>query len=189
MADMESDIIMKALLFACSHHNGVWRKHIKPAEAYICHPIRCADKISEIHFEGENHDEIVAAMFLHDVLEDESGLGDKIMYCQLVAATNVNIAARVREVTNPSKDSHLSRPERKKMDRDHLATVSIPAKIMKLIDRTDNLHQLDLAPLDFRKLYHKESVLLLDALGTVDHPDYGWLREEYVAALDSLTLK
>jgi len=60
-----------------------------------------------------------------------------------------------------------SRKIRKEADRKHLKDVSIEAKIIKLIDRIDNLMKMKGADTS----YVKESKLLLDAIGRDIDPE------------------
>ena len=134
-------------------------------EEYVTHPIRVSERVK-----GYTQDEnVVAATILHDVLEDtdvdESTLreifGDKI--------TDL-----VVELTNPSKELDLtetSRAERKAVDREHLLHVSDEAKLIKLLDRIDNLNDLGGWPgkkNKFKELYANESLLLAEVIGNVN---------------------
>jgi len=75
----------------------------------------------------------------------------------------------VVELTNPSKGrKDLPRKDRKAMDRAHLATVSREAKVIKMLDRIDNLSDCDAAPRAFRGLYAMESAMLADVVGDAD---------------------
>jgi (p)ppGpp synthase/HD superfamily hydrolase len=106
---------------------------------------------------------MVAAAFLHDVVEDTPHtLGE------VAAEFGPEVARLVEELTNPSKGSKASRSERKQQDREHLAEVSVEAKIIKLLDRIDNLHEMTEAPSGFRKKYCEESRLLVEVIGDVD---------------------
>lgn len=99
---------------------------------------------------------------LHDTLEDCPDASE----AKITETCGENVTRLVLELTNPSKGyAAMSRAYRKQMDRDHLANVSLEARIIKLIDRTCNLSDLHLCPSkDFIRLYCKESGLLLDAL-------------------------
>ena len=46
----------------------------------------------------------------------------------------------------------------------------VEAKIIKLVDRIDNLLEVGAAPWDFRALYAHESLLLADAIGLAYTP-------------------
>ena len=61
-----------------------------------------------------------------------------------------------------------SREFMKEHDRERLSSVSPWAKRIKLIDRADNLGELALAPVEFRRLYVAESRRLLEVLTGVD---------------------
>ena len=54
------------------------------------------------------------------------------------------------------------------MDRDHLAKAPEYVKIIKLLDRIDNLEDMSGADLKFSELYRAETRLLAEAIGSVD---------------------
>jgi (p)ppGpp synthase/HD superfamily hydrolase len=108
---------------------------------------------------------MVAAAFLHDVVEDTPHTLDEI-----VAEFGPEVARLVAELTSPSKGMKASRHERKRIDRDHLATASHEATVIKLLDRIDNLQEMVDAPSNFRRRYCEESRLLADVIGDAD-PD------------------
>ncbi len=100
--------------------------------------------------------EMVAAAWLHDVVEDTSVTHDNIMQ-----SFGSEVAKYVSELTF-FKNSDLSRDENKRIQRAFMARASIEAKVIKCHDRWDNLH--DLPNDDFRKLYAEETLLLLEAM-------------------------
>jgi len=106
---------------------------------------------------------MVAAAFLHDVVEDTSHPLDEIL-----AEFGPDVARLVAELTNPSKGMTASRPQRKQLDREHLATVSREARLIKLLDRIDNLQEMADAPTAFRRQYCQESRLLAEVIGDAD---------------------
>lgn len=158
--DMNEDLVLRAAKTAAILHEGQTRKYgIKLP--YIIHPIRVAGMIA-IHPDSTR--EMVAAAYLHDVLEDCD-----FEPVDLMNAFGSEVFDLVESLTNPSKGSPLSRYERKRMDREHVAQISDKAKLIKLVDRIDNLWDLTQAPDDFLELYLRESRLLLDeALQGVD---------------------
>ena len=135
--------IIRAAQFAEQAHRGQCRKYSDAP--YITHPGRVAARMSRHPAATEC---TVIAAWLHDVVED----------CE-VSAEDVarefgqEVAGLVVELTNPSKGSKASRAERKAMDLAHLREVSVEARRLKLIDRTDNLREMSLAPGGFRRLY------------------------------------
>jgi len=153
---------------ACEAHAGHRRRYTK--RPYVEHPQRVAARVAA--HPGSTL-EMVAAAWLHDVLEDTAVSAEAIE-----EAVSPGVAALVRELTNPSKGSELPRAERKAMDREHLAQISTEAKVIKMIDRLDNLADLSSAPRPFRALYAMESERLAEAIGDADAA----LREELVAA-------
>lgn len=155
-------LIERAARFAVNAHAGQFRKDgVTP---YIEHPARVAGLVA-VHPKSTEH--MVAAAFLHDVLEDTHVVADT-----LYKAFGIKVGTLVEELTNPSKGSKAPRKVRKNMDRMHLKGVSGQAKIIKMIDLLDNLRDMD--PHDrvhskrFIKMYVTETVLLLEVIGDVD---------------------
>ncbi|SFH97985.1 HD domain-containing protein [Planctomicrobium piriforme] len=138
-------------------HDGQVRKYT--GRPYITHPMRVAGQVT-LHKIAT--DELIAAAWLHDVVEDcNVSLGN------IHDAFGPQVASAVGWLTNPSKGSHLPRAERKEWDRRHATEAPHYAQVMKLIDRLDNLWEID--PADkFATLYCKESSLLVDAIGYAD---------------------
>lgn len=144
----------KVLGLAEKSHAGQKRKFT--GEPYFYHPISVATTILGLN--EPNLEVMVLAALLHDVLEDT-----KTTEQEILDVAGPEVLGLVKELTNPSKNSSAYRFERKKMDRDHLATVSREAKIIKLADRIDNLKDLP-KDTDFYDVYTLESILLLDVL-------------------------
>lgn len=152
-------------LFAMLAHKDQYRKYSKIP--YIEHPAQVATLIGEflvinrdkLNFSRNICLEMMYAAVLHDVLEDCPQVTEE-MISDVSSDTTLYL---VKSLTNPSKNSILPRSERKKMDRDHLKSASVYAKMIKLVDRTCNLRDLSLCPdNDFKLKYAQESRLLLD---------------------------
>lgn len=154
------NLILKAAAFARQAHDGQRRKY--NARPYIQHPARVAGRVAA---RPQATEVMVAAAFLHDVVEDTPHTLDEIL-----AEFGPDVARLVAELTNPSKGSKAPRREREQVDRDHLAVVSVEAKVIKLLDRIDNLQEMVDAPSNFRRRYCEESRLLADVIGDAD-PD------------------
>lgn len=127
------DLIQTAAMIAYAAHDGVKRKYSD--EPYFVHPERMAQRAKAMGLP----DEVVAAIYLHDVDEDCSDEAK----AELRRFMPARVIALVEEVTNPSKDHpELRRDERKAMDREHLRRVSYYAKVIKFIDRIDNIRDM-----------------------------------------------
>jgi len=153
-----SNIIVEAQQYAQAAHKGVKRDW--GDDDYIEHPTRVARRTGAHDIASKT---TVCAAWLHDVPEDTEKTDADIR-----AAFGHPIADLVKELTNPSKGMKLGRAKRKQIDRDHLATVSREAQVIKLLDRIDNIKDLGQAPDDFKKLYAHESRLLADVIGHAD---------------------
>jgi hypothetical protein len=151
------NVIIQAAQFAKRAHEGQFRKYT--GRPYLTHLERVAGRAATHPSATE---EMVAAGYLHDTKEDTDAD---------ISVFSAPIQRLVEEMTNPSKGSKEPRAVRKRQDREHLATVSDRAKVLKLLDRIDNLREMDQAIKDdpkFVKLYLGESLLLLEAIGDVD---------------------
>lgn len=151
-----SNIIYAAQL-ANHHHAGQVRKY--SGKPYITHPVRVGGRAAT----HKNATEImVIGGFLHDLVEDTP-----VEISDITDWFGEDVAKLVSELTN-DKTIDGTREERKRAQRLKLKDISYEAKIIKLIDRIDNLNELPAAH-SFSFLYAKESLLLLDeALTGVD---------------------
>jgi (p)ppGpp synthase/HD superfamily hydrolase len=167
---LDSRKVLQARTLAEKSHAGQTRKFT--GEPYIIHPVQIHAEVHRFLVEcGLALSETTittmeCAALLHDVLEDCPQISEQ----EIVDATDGDVLALVKELTNPSKSSKAPRAVRKQMDRDHLQHVSWEAKVIKLIDRTCNLGDMAQCPdKNFVRLYASESKLLLACLqGT--HP-------------------
>jgi (p)ppGpp synthase/HD superfamily hydrolase len=155
-------------------HAGQRRKY--GGGPYIEHPARVASRVALLDGFGP---EAVAAAWLHDVVEDCDWTPQQLREVGFPAET----VAIVEELTNVSKQyADLPRKERKRLDRERLSGVSRAAKCIKMIDRIDNLREVQGADAGFRSLYAAESVLLVPCLMDADAE----LAEELYSAVEAL---
>lgn len=145
-------------------HRGQKRKYT--GDDYLCHPVRVA---SRVMMRPDAKGFMVAAALLHDVIED-CGLTEEDLRREFRGWRDGDLAVDVVvALTNPSKrHPGLKRAERKKMDREHLANQLWEVKVIKLLDRIDNVNEMDKAPDDFVRVYCEESMALADAIGGAD---------------------
>lgn len=151
------NLILEAAELARISHMGQFRKY--SFVPYIIHPARVAGRVAILPYATE---ELVAAAFLHDTLEDTD-----LTVREIERKTGSLVVFYVEWMTNRPKDPGLSRAQRKHMDRERLSEAPDEVKVVKMLDRIDNLRDLQDAPPDFRRLYGEESLLLADVLGGV----------------------
>jgi len=167
---MSDDLILRAARLAAVAHQGQNRKWDHNAEPYILHPMRVAGFVA-LHFASTP--EMVAASWLHDAVEDARN--PEAMRGMILKDTGAVVLGYVDELTNASKQDpeimRKPRAERKAADRAKLATASWESRFIKLVDRFNNLLDLDDSrdvSLVFVKTYKDESRLLLEVLKGTD---------------------
>ena len=164
-----SDLISASRNLAIELHEGQFRGN----EPYVTHPGRVAGYLASLNCD----DVTVSAAWLHDAVED-CGVTVETLNRRILAyfgSTSYQkflincVCYVVNELTNPSKQfPNLSRSKRKAMDREHIRKGSLTAKIIKLVDRMDNLREFiykpDTKPKEFLAMYAEESRLLFEAI-------------------------
>jgi len=145
-------IIIEAARAAHKAHAGQKRKY--HGGPFIEHPMRVAGRVALLH---EATEEMVAAAWLHDVVEDTAvTIGD----LELVFPDRVT--SLVAELTKRSAgcSPEMSREDRHAMDIRWYGMVSREARTIKAIDRADNLRDMVSAPNDQKAAYVHESMVL-----------------------------
>src|SRR6266403_5221639 len=131
MAQLDPNLLMKALSFAANKHRSQFRKGSEPIP-YINHSIAVADLIVRT---GKIHDEAtLAAALLHDTVEDTD-----TTFAELEAEFGSEISKLVAELTD---DKKLPKEERKRLQVEHAPSLSRRAKIVKLADKICNLRDV-----------------------------------------------
>jgi len=147
-----------ALVFATAAHAAVGQMRKYSDDPYIVHPIRVATTVAK--FGGT--DEMIAAAYLHDVVEDT---GVSIVDIQDMFGTDV--ALIVDGLTDVSKPEDGNRAVRKAMDRQHSAGATYEAQFVKCADIIDNAHDIGDNDPSFNLVYRKEMLLLIQVLDKV----------------------
>jgi len=153
-------LIIGATKFANKAHKGQVRKVTEAP--YITHPLRVAAKVM---LREDCTPEMVAAATCHDVIEDTP-----YTYEDITELFGKVVADLVLELTNQftsEKHPKLNRAARKDLEEKRLKTISKEAKVIKMLDRLDNLSEIDYTD-SFTKLYAQESRTLLAAVGDAD---------------------
>ena len=155
-------MVVESKMFATAAHAAVGQKRKYSGDDYIVHPQRVA-AIVERH---GGSDEMVAAAWLHDTVEDTD------VTLELITKTfGYEIASIVEGLTDVSLPSDGNRAKRKSIDRMHSANASTEAQFVKCADIIDNSWDIAENDLSFAKVYKSEVFLLLNAMTKVKHTE------------------
>ena len=169
---LEHRMVRDASMLAAHHHRSQIRRY--NGVPYFTHLKRVAEATAKL---SAATPEMVAAAFLHDLLEDQAPTAEERPRLEryILNDTGAITLRYVIGLTNPSKGSNLPRAERKKMDREHLAKQEVEVRRIKLVDRIDNLAETfhsDMIGLatdfEFQNTYIDESLALMEALRGTD---------------------
>ena len=127
--------LARAYHFAAVRHTTQKRKG-KAGEPYVNHLTEVAALVA-IATEGEDIDVVIAAV-LHDTIEDTP-----TTQAELGQEFGTHVAGMVAEVTD---DKSLPKAERKRKQIEHAPHLTTGARIIKLADKTANLHSLRKSP-------------------------------------------
>lgn len=156
---LDSELVRKAAGFAQNAHQGQLRKYNQAP--YITHPARVAALTEKL--EGATP-EMVAAAWLHDVVEDTPVTLETIRI-----EFGEKVAELVKWLTNEPKVPGENRAARKQKAAIRLNKAPKEAQRIKMLDRMDNLGEMDFKEdSDFVKVYIAESWTLLYAVGNAD---------------------
>jgi (p)ppGpp synthase/HD superfamily hydrolase len=150
---MTMSLEQRAKEFATRSHEGQVRKYT--GEPYINHPANVVEIVRSV----EHSEEMLAAAWLHDVVED----------CGIPASTihlnfGLGVHLLVDDLTDVSKPRHGNRKARKALDLAHTAQAHPMAKTIKLADLIDNTGSIVKYDPDFAKVYLREKAALLEVL-------------------------
>lgn len=157
-----SRLVQQAREFAAYAHRAQQRKYT--GEPYYNHLASVASLLYQ-HLDPatEELNELVAAAFLHDVLEDTD------VPAQLLSTLfGKRVLELVLAVTDVSKPSDGNRAVRKAKDRDHLAQADGIAQSLKVADLMDNTRSIVAHDPAFAKVYLREKRELLSVLTDAD---------------------
>lgn len=153
-----ANVAERALDFALQMHAGQKRKYT--GEPYITHPIAVAAILRDHGFD----EEVIAAAYLHDVVEDTPAT-----YDQLIERFGYRVANLVADVTDRSRPEDGNRARRKEIDRQHLMHAHPDAQSIKVADLIDNTKSIVERDPSFARVYLREKAQLLAVL-TDAHP-------------------
>ncbi len=133
--EAEMTLILRALKFAALKHRDQRRKD-PAATPYINHPISVMEMLWDIA--GVREIEVLVAALLHDTLEDTATTPQ-----ELETLFGTQVLALVQEV---SDDKSLPRDVRKQLQVEHAADHSPGARLIKIADKTCNVHDIGVTP-------------------------------------------
>lgn len=148
---MVAELAVRAERFAIRAHGEQKRKYT--GEPYYYH-LRAVSDIVRVR---EGTPEMIAAAWLHDVLEDTD-----TSHRELLAAFGEKVTRMVFDLTDFAGEGN--RAFRKEMDRNRLAASSSEAKTIKLADLIDNTRNIVPYDKNFARVYLAEKELLLPCL-------------------------
>lgn len=160
------NLILEASRIAEEAHRGQARKYGKGP--YIQHPERVALAMStaprEVLLKADQQtEELVAAAWLHDVVEDCDPKW-LVAIVENMPAPVIKLVAELTDNYTSKSHPHLNREVRKHMESERLGKVSVGAKIIKLADLIDNLQDIPRGE-DFFRVMSSEVGRLHDLIG------------------------
>jgi (p)ppGpp synthase/HD superfamily hydrolase len=127
--------ILRAADFAARRHVNQRRKGID-REPYVNHLIEVADRLAAS--EHGDDDVLIAAGFLHDVIEDTETTATELL--DLFGAEITDVVLEV------SDDKDLDHPERKRLQIERVRLKSPRAQLLTIADKTANVASIVRAP-------------------------------------------
>lgn len=147
--------VEEAREFAAYYHGKAGQLRKYTGEPYIAHPAEVVDVLQRVPHTWE----MVAAAWLHDVVEDT-----EVTLEMIKERFGSRVAALVAMVTKVSKPSDGNRAERKAIDNAHLAGADAEGQTLKLADIISNIDTIQYRDPEFAKFYLPEKRLQLEVL-------------------------
>lgn len=149
------DIVEKARIFATAAHAAIGQVRKYTQEPYIVHPAEVVGILRAV----EHTPVMLAAAWLHDVLEDTN-----VTYDLLMQEFGAEITSLVLWLTDVSKPEDGNRSTRKELDRQHTASAPAEAQTIKLADLISNTKSIVAHDAAFAKVYLEEKRMLLQVM-------------------------
>lgn len=154
----QSPVVMLASAFAHAAHGAVGQKRKYDGIDYIAHPYRVAQIVAN----AGGTDDMVAAAWLHDVVEDTAIERGMIAYFFGEHVAQLVVECSHIDRTNDARK--LNRFERTAIELARAADISPEAKTIKLADLLDNTSSICQHDPEFAKVYMPEKRRLLMVL-------------------------
>ena len=154
------DIVRKAQVYAMAAHAAVGQRRKYTGEPYIVHPAEVAKIVAGV---PGSTPEMVAAAWLHDVVEDTG-----CTFTDIHMAFGIDIATLVGWLTDVSKPEDGNRAHRKAIDRAHTAEAPAEAQTIKCCDLWSNTKSIVAHDPAFARTYLEEKRALLAVMTKAD---------------------
>jgi (p)ppGpp synthase/HD superfamily hydrolase len=149
------DLVEKAEQFAAEAHGSIDHQRKYTNEPYIVHP----EEVVEIVKTVPHTDEMLAAAWLHDVVEDTP-----VTLGEVYKEFGKKVGDLVEMLTDVSRPEDGNRRTRKAIDRNHTERASPEAKTIKLADLISNTTSIVKRDPGFARVYLAEKKLLMKVL-------------------------
>jgi (p)ppGpp synthase/HD superfamily hydrolase len=149
----------RARTFATAAHAAVAQLRKYTNEPYIVHPA----EVVQILKTRPHDPEMVAAAWLHDVVED-TGVSIEVIRAEFGS----KVSDLVGWLTDVSRPEQGNRATRKAIDRAHTASAPSEAQTIKLCDLISNTRSIVEHDPEFARVYLAEKRLLLEVMTKAD---------------------
>jgi (p)ppGpp synthase/HD superfamily hydrolase len=149
----------RARIFATAAHAAVAQLRKYTNEPYIVHPT----EVVQILKTRPHDPEMVAAAWLHDVVED-TGVSIEVIRAEFGS----KVSDLVGWLTDVSRPEQGNRATRKAIDRAHTAAAPSEAQTIKLCDLISNTRSIVEHDPEFARVYLAEKRLLLEVMTKAD---------------------
>lgn len=150
------NLVHKAQVYAMAAHASVKQVRKYTNEPYIVHPAEVARIVAGV---PGSTPEMVAAAWLHDVVEDTG-----CTHTDIHLSFGPEVSALVSWLTDVSKPEDGNRAKRKAIDREHTAQAPAEAQTIKLADLISNSRSIMQYDPEFAKTYLAEKRMLLEVM-------------------------
>jgi (p)ppGpp synthase/HD superfamily hydrolase len=152
------ELIERARVFALAAHTAVDQRRKYTGEPYINHPAAVAAIVKTV----PHTDEMIAAAWLHDVVEDTA------ITIELIADEFGPVVAELVGWLTKTMPREGTREVRKENDRQHTAQAPAEAQTIKAADLIDNCRNIAERDPEFAKVLLKEKDALLLVMTRAD---------------------
>ena len=171
------ELVKRAKIYAREAHQRIDQRRKYSNLPYHVH----LDAVAELVSSVTDDEEMIAAAWLHDVVEDTPATLE-----DLEQEFGSDVAQLVKELTDVSRPSDGNRARRKSIDRQHTAKASARGKTIKLADLIHNCSDITKHDPSFARIYLNEMSALLDVLGDADNKLYKQARDTHIKCLKKL---